>query len=160
MSIMQVTKEIINLLRDIIHILEVTSSLGGPKNRRWCHALAWRMSIKLCLRSRDILRLWYFSKILTSHLLLQCPCIMIIQLLSSSLVICTFLESMKHIELDYYYIWEKVISEVISTPYVGSSHQLVDVFAKRLVKISYDAMYQAMHVWFTCSNLRGDSMYI
>ena len=37
---MQVTREIVNLLLAIAHILEVTSSPGDRENKRWYHALA------------------------------------------------------------------------------------------------------------------------
>ena len=46
---MRVTREIVNLLQAIAHILEVTSSLDDSENRRWYHALARSLSIKLWL---------------------------------------------------------------------------------------------------------------
>ena len=49
-----------------------------------------------------------------------------------------FHEQTKQIEIHYYYIRDKVMSRVISTPHVASSYQLVDVFTKTLVGISYD----------------------
>ena len=51
-----------------------------------------------------------------------------------------FHESKKHIEIDCHYIRDKIMSVVISTPQVVSSHQLADVFTKSLAGISYDAM--------------------
>ena len=89
---MQVTREIVNLLQAISHILEVTSSLGNLRNKRWYHALARSLSMKLWLRLQ---RRWYgfnhFSNISASLLPLQCPCIVIIIPLSSSLEIQPFM---------------------------------------------------------------------
>ena len=51
----------------------------------------------------------------------------------------TFHEHMKHIEIDYYYIWENFMFKVISTFHVTTSHQLIDVFMKSLARISYEA---------------------
>ena len=51
----------------------------------------------------------------------------------------TFHERTKYIEIDCYYIRDEVMSRVISTPHVVSSHQLADVFMKSLAGISYDA---------------------
>ena len=52
----------------------------------------------------------------------------------------TFHERKKHIEIDWRYIQDTVMSGVISTPHVASSHQLEDVFTKSLAGISYDTM--------------------
>ena len=52
-----------------------------------------------------------------------------------------FHEHTKHIEIHYHYIRDDVIFVVIYTPYVTSSHQLVDVFMKSLTGISYDTTY-------------------
>ena len=51
-----------------------------------------------------------------------------------------FHEHMQHIEMDYRYSQDKVMSRVISTPHVISSHQVVDIFMKILAGISYGAM--------------------
>ena len=53
-------------------------------------------------------------------------------------------ERTKQIEIDCHYIRDKVMSRVISTPHVTSSHQLADVFTKSLAAISCD---------ITCTNL-------
>ena len=89
---MQVTREIVYLLPAIAHILEVTSSAGNRGNKRWYHALAQSMSIELWLGLCG--RLYgfdHFSKILTSLLPLQCPSIVIIKPLSSSVTIPLFM---------------------------------------------------------------------
>ena len=52
----------------------------------------------------------------------------------------TFHERTKHIEIDSHYIRDKVMSGVISTTHVTSSHQLADIFTKFLAGISYDTM--------------------
>ncbi|CAA7403763.1 unnamed protein product [Spirodela intermedia] len=52
----------------------------------------------------------------------------------------TFHKRMKHIEIDYYYIQDKIMSGVISTPHIVSSHQLANIFIKSFVKISYEVM--------------------
>ena len=49
----QVTREIVNLLRTIANILEVTSSPSNHGNRRWYHALARSLSIELWLRTHE-----------------------------------------------------------------------------------------------------------
>ena len=89
---MQVTREIINLLPAIAHILEVTLSLGDCRSKRRYCTLAWSLSIEVWLRLRGR---WYdfdhFSKISTSLLPLQCTCIVIIQLLSLLLAIPFFM---------------------------------------------------------------------
>ena len=88
---MPVTREIINLLQAIAHILEVALILGCPRNRRWYHApirSKYQGRIKLYKRCYNF---DHFSKISTSHRLLQCPCIEIIKLLSSSLEIPLFM---------------------------------------------------------------------
>ena len=43
-----------------------------------------------------------------------------------------FHEWMKHIEIDYDFIREKVLSGEITMSFVGSNEQLVDIFAKSL----------------------------
>ena len=51
----------------------------------------------------------------------------------------TFHEGTKYIKIYCNYIWDKVMSGVISTTHVASSLQLADIFTKSLAKISYDA---------------------
>ena len=43
-----------------------------------------------------------------------------------------FHEKMKHIEIDCHFICEKILSEIITTSFVNSNDQLVDVFTKSL----------------------------
>ena len=62
----------------------------------------------------------------------------------------TFHERMKHMKSDCHYIRDKVMSGVISTPHVASSHQLANVFTKILAWISYDA---------TCTKLGMFDLY-
>ena len=62
----------------------------------------------------------------------------------------TFYERTKHIETNCHYIRDKVMSGVISTPHVASSHQLADIFTKSLVGISYDT---------TCTKLGMFDLY-
>ena len=62
----------------------------------------------------------------------------------------TFHECTKHSDIDCHYIQDKVMSEVISTPHVTSSHQLADVFTKSVAWISYDA---------TCTKLGMFDLY-
>ena len=51
----------------------------------------------------------------------------------------TFHERTKHTETDCHYFQDKIMSRVISTPHVASSHQLVNVFTKSVTGISFDA---------------------
>lgn len=53
----------------------------------------------------------------------------------------TFHERTKYIEIDYHYIWDNIIYELISTPHMTSSYQLADVFTKSLASISYNTTY-------------------
>ena len=62
----------------------------------------------------------------------------------------TFYERTNHIEIDCHYIRDKVMSGVISTRHMASSHQLADIFTKGLAGISYDA---------TCTKLGMFDLY-
>ena len=62
----------------------------------------------------------------------------------------TFHECTKHIEIDSHYIRDKVMSGVIYTPHVASSHQLANIFTKILAGISYDT---------TCTKLGMFDLY-
>lgn len=42
----------------------------------------------------------------------------------------TFHKRTIHVEVDYHFIWEVVISKQISIPFIKSSHQLADIFLK------------------------------
>ncbi|CAA6669248.1 unnamed protein product [Spirodela intermedia] len=52
----------------------------------------------------------------------------------------TFHNHTKHIEINYHYIRDKVMSRLISNLHVTSFYQLTNVFTKSLVGISYDVM--------------------
>ena len=52
----------------------------------------------------------------------------------------TFHECTKHIKIDYHAIRHWVLDGFITTPYVGSSDQLMDILTKGLNKASYDSI--------------------
>jgi len=44
-----------------------------------------------------------------------------------------FHKKTKHIEIDYHFVWEWIISSKLSVGYVPSKYQFVDIFIKTLV---------------------------
>ena len=61
-----------------------------------------------------------------------------------------FHEKMKHIEIDCHFICEKILSEIITTSFVNSNDQLVDVFTKSL---------RGPHIKYICDKLGAYDLY-
>ena len=66
----------------------------------------------------------------------------------------TFHDRTKHIEIDYHFIRDKVSMKVISTPRVSSSNQLVDIFTKSIIGVSYACLGSKLGMFDLYSALR------
>lgn len=61
----------------------------------------------------------------------------------------------KHVEVDYHFIREKVLSKVISVQYVDSKSQIADRFTKSLPVASFNDLKLKLMVFDTPMSLRG-----
>jgi len=61
----------------------------------------------------------------------------------------------KHIEIDYNFVRDKLLSKEISIGFVSLNDQLADILTKSLGGINSIYMFQAWGIQFICSTLRG-----
>ena len=105
------TREMINPLKAIIHILEITSSPSCQGNKRWYHA-PMEFQIKLWLGP---CRRCYIS-IISQNLGISSPSLMPMHCDDQvSIFIArnsTFHEHTKHIEIEYHYIHTRLCPEL------------------------------------------------
>ena len=123
MLVMQVAREIINILQAIVHILEVTLSPSDHGNKRWNHALSRSLGIelwvRLCKRYHGFDHFFEDLSISSSSSVpIHCDNQAVVFIADKS----TFHERTTCIEIDCHYIREKVMFIVISTPHIASSH--------------------------------------
>ena len=62
-----------------------------------------------------------------------------------------FHERIKHIEIDYHFVQEKVLSSCIVTSYVNSNNQLTNILTKSL---------KGPHISFICNKLSAYDLYV
>ena len=68
----------------------------------------------------------------------------------------TFPIRTKHIEIECHVIHHRIVIGIISTPYVASAYQLVDIVTKALaVAILRHLLVQAWPIRYLCSHLKG-----
>lgn len=61
----------------------------------------------------------------------------------------------KHVEVDYHFIREKVLSKLISVQYVDSKSQITNIFTKSLPVAAFNDLKLKLMVFDTPMSLRG-----
>jgi hypothetical protein len=62
---------------------------------------------------------------------------------------------MKHIELDYHFIWEKLAVKQLSVKFICSADQIADVFTKSLSRSRFQSLRSKLTICSTMLILRG-----
>lgn len=66
-----------------------------------------------------------------------------------------FQERTKHIEIDYHFIQEKLLSKEICAEFIGSKDQLANMLTKSL-RASFNLFVSSLvHIQSICSNFKG-----
>ena len=71
-----------------------------------------------------------------------------------------FHERTKDIEINCHFICDKVLMCFISTPHVSSSNQLVDIFTKSIIGVSYDFLGSKLAMFDLYSLASGGLLHI